>query len=84
MAAKASMRSCITPICWLSKSMWARGGVWRAFLQLIDPFLQGVDALVVLPQSLQQGYHQNTHEGQAAAADQFQRHAPSPLGPMLT
>ena len=82
MAEKASMRSCIRPICWLSKSLWARG--WRAFLQLIDPFLQGVDALVVLSQSLQQGHHQNTHEGQAAAADQFQQHAPSPLGPMLT
>ena len=82
MAAKASMRSCITPISWLSYSLWVRG--CRALFQLIDPFLQVVDALVVLPQSLQQGHHQNTHEGQAAAADQLQQHAPSPLGPMLT
>jgi hypothetical protein len=43
-----------------------------------------MDALVVLPQTLQQGHYQNTHQRQAAAADQFQQHATSPLGLMLT
>ena len=55
-----------------------------AFLQLIDPFLKRMDALVVLLHSLQQRDHKNTQKGKAAAADQFQQHATSKHWPMLT
>jgi len=62
----------------------AVGTVRRAFLQLIDPLLQRLDALVLLLQPPRQGDDENTHQGEAAAADQFQQHETSPLGPMLT
>ena len=51
--------------------------VRRAFLQLIDPLLQRLDALVVLLQPCQKGDNENTHQREAAAADQFQQHATS-------
>ncbi|AII48810.1 hypothetical protein KR52_06595 [Synechococcus sp. KORDI-52] len=62
----------------------AVGVVRGAFLELINPVLQGVDALVVLIQPLHQGDHKNAHQREAAAADQFQQHATSPYRPMLT
>ena len=58
--------------------------VWCLLLQLMDPFLQRMDALILLLQSLQQRYDKNTHKSEAAAADQFQQHATSQIRLMLT
>ena len=58
--------------------------VWRLLLQLMDPFLQRMDALILLLQSLQQRYDENTHKSEAVSADQFQQHATSQISLMLT
>tara|TARA_B100001769_G_scaffold37069_1_gene24984 strand:- start:76 stop:279 length:204 start_codon:yes stop_codon:yes gene_type:complete len=62
----------------------ALGMVWRLLLQLMDPFLQRMNALILLLQSFQQRYDENTRKSEAAAADQFQQHATSRIRLMLT
>ena len=58
--------------------------VWCLLLQLMDPFLQCMDALILQLQALQQRDDENTHKSEAAAADQFQQHATSRFRLMLT
>ena len=58
--------------------------VWCLLLQLMDPFLQRMDALILQLQALEQRDDENTHKSEAVSADQFQQHATSRFRLMLT